>query len=179
METRIPKPKEVAIPSAAFQALRRTLLNEAGPLAASRALRSAGYGAGMALFDSFSREAGESPARLDRSTYFDRLGHFLGARGWGDLRHSMPHPAIGLLTSGDWAEAGPAGGEAEPSCVFSSGMLSALLTRTAGAPVAVFQTGCRSRGDDECSFAFGSAEAVDELHRLLEDRDLEAALAEL
>ena len=85
-----------------------------------------------------------------------------------------------MLSSHDWAEATPDGDEDQPSCAFSSGMLSALLSRTAGAPVAVLQVGCRSRGDDTCSFAFGSESAVDELYRLLaEDRDVETALAEL
>lgn len=173
------KPREVAIPSTTFRTLRRTLLDQAGSLAAAHVLQSAGYETGTALFEAFARDTGGDPTLLDRSTYFQRLARFLGARGWGELRHSTPHPAIGLLTSADWAEAVSDDGEGKPSCAFSSGMFSALLTRTAGAPVAVLQIRCRSRGDDACSFAFGSAAAVDELHRLLGDRDLEAALAEL
>lgn len=181
MEAPIRKPRDVAIPSTSFRALRRTLHEEAGPLVAIHALQSAGYEAGTTLFDAFRRDAdGGNPAALDRSGFFDHLGRFLGARGWGTLRHDAPHPAIGLLSSPDWAETGDGTGEAQPVCAFSSGMLSALLTHTAGAPVAVLQVACRAQGDERCSFAFGSEGAVHALYGLLlEDRDLRGALAEL
>lgn len=180
MEAPIRTPRDVAIPSTSFPVLRRTLLDEAGPLVTVHALQSAGYEAGTTLFDTFSRGAHGGPATLNRSAFFDHLGRFLAARGWGTLRHHSPHPAIGLLTSPDWAETGEDTGEAEPVCAFSSGMLSALLTHTAGAPVAVLQVGCRARGDETCSFAFGSEGAVHALYGLLvEERDLRGALAEL
>lgn len=180
MEATIRTPRDVAIPSTSFSALRRALHDEAGPLVAVHALQSAGYEAGTALFDAFSRDADADPATLDRTTFFDRLGRFLGARGWGSLRHHDLHPAIGLLTSPDWAETAGSSGESQPVCAYSSGMLSALLTRTASAPVAVLQVGCRARGDDECSFAFGSEAAVHALYgRLGDDPDLESALAGL
>lgn len=173
------RPKDVALPARTLAALRRTLEEEAGALTAIHALQSAGYEAGRELFDLFSHDAGD-PAQLGLSTYFARLGRFLEARGWGTFRHATPHPAIGLLSSPDWAEASADGDEDQPSCAFSSGMLSALLTLSAGAPVAVLQVGCRSRGDEACSFAFGSEAAVHELYGLLlDDRDLESALAEL
>lgn len=180
MEARIRTPRDVAIPSTIFSALRRTLHEEAGPLVAIHALQSAGYEAGDTLFESFSREADGDPRALDQAAFFRRLEGFLGARGWGRLQHHAPHPAIGLLTSPDWAETGGSTGEPQPVCAYSSGMLSALLTRTARAPVAVLQVGCRGRGDDTCSFAFGSEAAVHTLYGLLlEDRPFEAALAEL
>jgi predicted hydrocarbon binding protein len=173
--------RDVAIPPEALVALRRALHEEAGALPAIHALRSAGYAAGSTLADLFAGEVeGGDPGALDRSTYFDRLRRFLEARGWGTLHHTAPHPGVGLISSSDWAEATQDGDEDEPSCAFSSGMLSALLSRTAGAPVAVLQVGCRSRGDEDCSFAFGSEAAVDELFRLLEEHhDLDAALAGL
>lgn len=180
METASPTPRDVAVPGGTFAALRRKLTEEVGPLTAIHVLQSAGYEAGSTLFDSLAAEVDGEPAAMDRPSFFARLERFLAARGWGVLHHSMPHPGIGLLSSSDWAEAGEEGGETEPSCAFSSGMLSALLTRAVGTPVAIVQVGCRSRGDESCSFAFGSEAAVHELYRLLlEDRDLETALAEL
>jgi predicted hydrocarbon binding protein len=173
--------RDVAIPPEALAALRRALHEKAGALSAVHALRSAGYTAGVTFADDFAGEVqGGDSASLDRATYFERLGGFLEDRGWGMLHHSAPHPGVGLISSRDWAEATEDGDEDQPSCAFSSGMLSALLSRAAGAPVTVLQVGCRSRGDEACSFAFGSEAAVDELFRLLsEGRDLEAALAEL
>lgn len=173
--------RDVAVPPQAFVVLRRALHEKAGALSAVHALRSAGYEVGLTLADTFAREVqGGDPTSLDRSIYFKRLSRFFEARGWGQLHHSAPHPGVGLVSSEDWAEATPDGDEDQPSCAFSSGMLAALLTRTAGAPVAVLQVGCRSRGDESCSFAFGSEAAVEGLYRLLaEDHDLDTALAEL
>jgi len=173
--------RDVAVPPQAFVALRRALLEKAGALSAVHALRSAGYEVGVTLADVFAREVqGGDPTSLDRSTYFARLSRFLEARGWGQLHHSAIHRGVGLMSSSDWAEATPEGDEDQPSCAFSSGMLAAFLTRTAGAPVAVIQVGCRSRGDESCSFAFGSEAAVEGLYHLLsENHDLETALAEL
>jgi hypothetical protein len=46
--------------------------------------------------------------------------------------------------------------------------------------VAVLEVACRSRGSDACQFVFGSEAAIHELYgRLMEDADLEAALASL
>jgi len=174
------RPRDVALPSHAFAALRRALHDEAGALSAVHALQSAGYEVGVGLADVFAMEVqGEAPAFLDRATYFNRLGRFLEARGWGELHHTAPHPGVGLVRSFNWAEATPEGNEAQPSCSFSSGMLSAILSRTAGAPVTVLQVSCRSCGDDTCSFAFGSEAAVNGLYGLLEDMDLESALRSL
>lgn len=180
MEGVIAEAREVAIPSSTFAELRRKIRDGAGPLVAVHALQSAGYEAGSTLFDAFSRHAEGDPADLGQAHFFERLGRFLGQRGWGALHHRTPHPAIGLLSSTDWAEAGEADDEPEPACAYSSGMLSALLTRTAGGPVAVLQVACRARGDDRCAFAFGSESTVHTLYELLlEDVELDAALARL
>jgi hypothetical protein len=59
-------------------------------------------------------------------------------------------------------------------------MLSALLSGAAGGPVAVLEVTCRTKGDDRCTFAFGSAATVHDLYGLLlEGQALEAALAAL
>ena len=168
---------EVALPTAALAGLRRALRDEAGPLATVHALHAAGYDAGGPLFDALGGQALES--RGERA-FWRSLSELLARRGWGTLEHSAPHPGIGLLSSGDWAEASPDAPERQPSCAFGAGLLSSLLTRAAGGPVAVLEVACRSRGEERCTFAFGSESAVHELYGLLlEGRDLDAALAEL
>lgn len=178
MDTTRAPTREVAFPAAALAGLRRALRDEAGPLAAVHALHTAGYDAGGPLFDAFS--AGSEPQDRDERVFWRGLSDFLGRRGWGTLEHSAPHPGIGLLSSADWAEARSDGSERQPACAFGSGLLSSLLTRAAGGPVAVLEVACRSRGEDRCTFAFGSEAAVHELYGLLlEGRDLDHALAEL
>lgn len=169
---------EVALPAAALAELRRALRAEAGPLATVHALHAAGYGAGGPLFEVFSG-TGDLDDR-DEEAFWGGLSDFLARRGWGTLAHSAPHPGIGLLSSGNWPEATPQAPERQPACAFGAGLLSSLLTHAAGGPVAVLEVGCRSRGDDRCTFAFGSEAAVHELYGLLLDgRDLDTALSEL
>jgi hypothetical protein len=172
--------RDVAIPAVGLTALRQALQQEAGPLPAIHALHAAGFGTGQALWEGLRRGPGRELAGLDETAFWPRLAAALGRRGWGTLTHSAAHPGVGLLASRDWAEAQGAGGERQPSCSFSSGMLSALLSGAAGGPVAVLEVTCRTRGDDRCTFAFGSAATVHELYGLLLDgRELDAALAAL
>jgi hypothetical protein len=50
----------------------------------------------------------------------------------------------------------------------------------AGSPVAVLEVSCRTRGDDRCSFLFGSEQAIHDVYGLLLEGDsLDDALATL
>jgi predicted hydrocarbon binding protein len=170
-------PREIAIPATAFVSLRAHLEKEAGALRTVHALHHAGYAAGAAAAPALAVDDAGSMAE---DAFWTRLSEFFGKRGWGALRHARPHQAVGLLTSADWAEASAGDGGSEASCHFSAGFLSRLLTELAGGPVAVLEVGCRSRGADSCQFVFGSEGAIHELYgRLLEDDNLEAALAAL
>lgn len=172
--------RDVAIPVAGLSTLRRALQKEAGPLPAIHALHAAGFDSGEAMWEGIRRTAGTDLASLDEIAFWSRFATVLARRGWGTLHHSAPHPGVGLLASADWAEAAGRTDEKQPSCTFSSGMLSALLSGAASDPVAVLEVSCRTRGDERCTFAFGSAETVHELYGLLVDgRDLDAALAVL
>ena len=172
--------RDVAIPAVGLSSLRRVLQEEAGPLPAIHALHAAGYGSGQALWESLRRGPGRELAGLDESSFWSKLTAALGRRGWGSLTHTPAHPGVGLLASPDWAEAQGGSGEHQPSCTFSTGMLSALLSGAAGGPVAVLEVTCRTRGDERCTFAFGSAATVHDLYGLLLDgRDLDTALASL
>lgn len=171
---------EVAVPATALVSLRRSLRNEAGPLATVHALHAAGYASGAALAEAFLRGIDGGSPEIAAGAFWSRLGEFWSRRGWGSLSHRSPHPAVGLLTSPDWAEAGEEGRETQPSCSFTAGMLAAVLGRSAGGRIAVLETACRSRGDDACVFAYGSEEAIHRLYGILLDgADLESALEEL
>ncbi|MSR36862.1 MAG: hypothetical protein EXR95_09545 [Gemmatimonadetes bacterium] len=172
--------RDVAIPAVGLTTLRLALQREAGPLPAIHALHAAGFDSGQALWEGLRRGPGRELAGLDESSFWPRLAAVLGRLGWGTLSHTPAHPGVGLLASTDWAESQGAAGERQPSCTFSSGMLSALLSGAGGGPVAVLEVTCRTRGDDCCTFAFGSAATVHELYGLLLDgQDLATALAAL
>lgn len=172
--------REVAVPVSIFDALRRELSKEAGPLPTIHALHSAGFAAGSAAAETF-RAAGnggdEDPAE---EAFWTQFTAFFQRRGWGTLSRRTDHPAVGLLESGDWVESESTEVADDASCSFSTGFVSGLLSALAGGPVAVLEVACRARGDDTCTFAFGSESAVHELYgRLLDDADLERALSSL
>ena len=172
--------RDVAIPAVGLTTLRRSLQQDVGPLPAIHALHTAGFSTGEALWEALRRGPGRELSELDEAGFWTRLATALGKRGWGTLTHRAAHPGVGLLASPDWAEALGGSGERQPSCTFSSGMLSALLTGAAGGPIAVLEVTCRTRGDAACTFAFGSSATVHDLYGLILDGlDLETALAEL
>ena len=172
--------RDVAIPALGLTMLRQALQKEVGPLPAIHALHTAGFDSGQAIWESLSRGSGRELPDLDDTSFWLRLAEALGKRGWGTLTHRAIHEGLGLLASPDWAEAVGGSGEQQPSCTFSAGMLSALLTCAAGGSIAVLEVTCRTRGDDVCGFAFGSLATVHDLYGLiLEGKDLEGALASL
>lgn len=171
--------REVALPAAAFGALQKTLWREAGPLAAIHSLHTAGYEAGEFMYTAFFSTLRQPLEKTGERHFWTALSQFLRSRGWGSVVHTAPHPGVGLLTSADWAEAGT-GREEQPTCAFSAGLISSLLTRAAESPVAVLEVSCRARGNDACGFAFGSEATIHDLYgALLDGNDLQQALAAL
>lgn len=172
--------KNVVLPTEGLVALRRAIRKEAGPLAAIHALHQAGYESGGVLFDAFAEDVGGDVSGVSGNAFWRQVDRFLTRRGWGGVSHDDAHPGVGLLRCRNWAEATPEGDDDQPTCAFSSGMLSHFLSRAAGGPVAVLEVACTSRGDEECVFAFGSETAIHELYgSLLEGRDLDAAVGSL
>lgn len=171
---------DVALPSGALTALRVALRREAGPLAAIHALQSAGYQVGGAVYDGFARWLNADPRALGARAFWGRLGAYMKHRGWGELEHDRVHPGVGLVRGRNWVEADGESGASQPTCAFSTGLFSGFLTRAAGAPVAVLEVRCISRGDEACAFAFGSESTIHDLYGLLlEGTELEQAIAEL
>ncbi len=171
--------REIALPVTGLTAFRKALREEVGPLAAVHALHAAGYASGEDVVRALIRP--ETPA-LDEfasESWWDRLSRHFEQRGWGKLEHHELHPGVGQLRSLNWAEA-EGGDERQPACAYTTGMISHVLTHSAGGAIAVLETHCRARGDDHCSWVFGSEVTVHELYgSLLEGRALEDALSEL
>ncbi len=175
-----PGAAEVAVPSSTLVALRRAVRKEAGPLATIHALHDAGFVSGDGFFESLRQALPVPPGETGEDAFWEALSRVFQARGWGSLEHQKVHPALGLLVSSDWAEADPDGEESQPGCAFTAGFLAHVLTRVADGAVAVLEVGCRSRGDMECRFLFGSEAAIHEIYGLLlEGHELDAALSEL
>lgn len=153
--------REVTFPVAALAGLRRRLEEEMGPAAAERVLEAVGSDYGEMVGATLL----EKPAAVEDASdgsFWTRLRSHLETRGWGTLDHERPHPALGLLSSHDWAESDGRGGHGF-SCPFSTGLVAGLLSRVAGGPVTVLEAECRSRGDNRCAFVFGSERAVGRL----------------
>jgi predicted hydrocarbon binding protein len=171
--------REVALPAIALGDLAHALEAQAGPLEAIHALHAAGYASGAHLHDAFKSVVKESGPESSEREFWNALSRFLERRGWGTLTHDLRHPGVGLLTANDWAEA-EGRSESQPTCSFSVGMLSRLLTGVAGSPVAVLEVGCRSRGDSTCQFAFGAPGTMHDLYgQLLDGVGIDGALARL
>ncbi|MEJ2540704.1 MAG: 4-vinyl reductase [Gemmatimonadota bacterium] len=170
-------PREVAVPARGLSELRRSLREEVGPLASVQALHAAGYAAGEDLYRGFIQSTADDVQSLGTDRFWRQLSRYFRQKGWGSLRHESPNPAVGLLRSDDWAEA-LADTESQPSCAFTSGLLSHFLTLAAGGPIAILEVDCVSRGGECCTFAFGSEAAIHELYgHLLEGTSMDEALA--
>jgi len=173
--------QELALPAAAFTALRHTLIAEVGAQRAAAVLRQAGHAAGDALFRALAQSRGATDlAGLEASEFWKRLTQLFATRGWGSLQHATPHPGVGALESADWGEADPGSGARRPSCFFSTGLLANLLGQVADADVAVLEVECRSRGDQHCRFLYGSPDALDAVYsRVAAGEEPEYAVAQL
>lgn len=170
---------EIVVPATLFGDMRAALEKEAGPLVAVHALHAAGYAAGVAAVAAFRSAPDEDVLALPQEAFWTRLASFFERRGWGSLVHQPAHPAVGLLTSPDWAESAGVTGE-DASCSFTAGFLSGMLSTLAGGPVAVLEVGCRARGEAHCTFAFGNALAIHDLYgELLQGADVSQALSSL
>jgi len=170
--------REIVVPISVFGHLRRELEKETGSLPATHALHAAGYASGQAASAAFTEGLARSVTSLPQEAFWARLRTFFARRGWGTLSPEPARLGVGFLTSTDWAEADAAEVDSDASCSFTSGFLAGLLSQVAGAPIAVLEVQCRTRGDACCRFAFGSEGVVHELYgQLLEGTDLDRALS--
>ena len=174
--------REIVLPATVFSDLRRELGEQAGSLPTIHTLHAVGHRSGVAAARGFapSPDGDAGTAGMSERDFWRRLQDFFERRGWGTLTRSAPHQGVGLLESENWAESVGSEGDETASCSFTTGFLSGLLTELAGGPVAVLEVGCRARGAERCSFAFGSENVIHDLYgRLLDSDDLDTALASL
>lgn len=170
----------VLVPARFFPLLRRALQTEGSPLSANHVLNDTGFGSGPAVFQELVDVLGEDPADRGETRFWKDLSRFFHERGWGRVDSERVHSGLGLLRARDWAESDPEGMDDQPGCHYSSGLLAYVLGRAAGAPIAVLEVGCRSRGDADCAFLYGSEAAIHEVYGLLLDgASLDEALAQL
>lgn len=173
-------PRDLTLPATALSALWSSLYRQAGSPAATQALHAAGHESGVALFEKLDRGARGPLAELGEGAFWEHMEETFRRGGWGTLRHRRIHSGLGLLSTSDWAEAEAGHDDGHPGCAFTSGLFVGFLGRVAGGPLAVLEVGCRTRGDGECHFAFGSERAIHELYGLLLDGvDLQRALEQL
>ncbi len=170
--------REIAVPASIFSTLRDELSKEVGSLATIHALHHAGYEAGATAARAFGSPDGVDT--MSQSKFWGSLSDFFSRRGWGSLTLGSEHTGVGILASADWAEAVPGTDDADASCSFSTGFMSGLLSALAGAPIAVLEVECRTRGNGQCRFAFGSEQAIHDLYgKLADGAELDGALAAL
>lgn len=165
--TTAPRSTLVHLPSATLVALHRTLAQDHSAADAAALVRQIGFQSGEAFLAAFE----EWLQQVEQTTYSDatalgseefwpRLSGFFSSLGWGPLHFEQLHPGVASLSSPEWAEAEPEGDSRQPTCHFTTGLLSDLLGRVAGQDLAVMEVECRSRGDLQCRFVFGSAETM-------------------
>ena len=170
----------LTLPSDALRHLRGALLNESDGQTANRVLQEAGSRIGESMLGLLSGGDPSKAAALDREQFWSTLDRFLQDCGWGSTAQERIHPGLGIIRSEGWAESDRDAGEQSVGCAFSTGMLSAILSTIGGAPIAVLEVACRSRGDRHCGFVFGSEEATGRLTSLLTEAEgLEEALERL
>ena len=170
-------PRELTVSGSTLLHIRQILADEVDSATVTRMLYDMGFATGESVFDDFSASTGADPRTFGHDHFWTDLGQFLSAHRWGNFSHERIHPGLGMVRTEQWGESGPAVETNEPSCAFTSGMFSRVFTRIAGSPIAVLEVSCRSRGDHDCSFTFGSEQAVGRLRGLLlENNSLDTAL---
>lgn len=180
MITTTSRPAEMAVPSAALGALRRALSDELGDDVAARVLRNAGHDAGDAFFQILAADTPSGLSGLDATSFWRRFAQLFSSRGWGSLRHTDVHPGVAILEASDWSEANATGVDARPACYFTTGLLANVLGKVAGGDVSVMEVECRSRGDAQCKFMFGSPETLRGVYEhLLNGQTTEDAVSQL
>lgn len=157
----------IAMPPSALLALHQALGTGRGAAEAAEMARRFGSAAGPAFhaaFESSLERDGDGPAsRLGPDEFWTRLSGFFAESGWGRLHFASTHPGVATLYADDWAEA-EGRGSRHPACHITTGMLASLVSRVAGAELAVLEVECGSAGAERCTFLVGGRAALDEVY---------------
>ena len=145
----------VEIPRAALT----TLSHRCASLGADgrRALREAGYRAGVAIVSSLAKQPGELP----RSEFWCAVDRGLTEAGLGSITHESVSPALGAVAWRGSPEAeGTHSERPGVQCHFAAGLLGGILSRAAGRTVDVLEVRCGSGADAPCWFLFGAVASL-------------------
>lgn len=122
-----------------------------------RALREAGYRAGVAIVSSLA----DQPGRLPRDGFWAAVEAALADAGLGSITAHTVSPALGAVA---WRGSPEAGGTRSErpgvQCHFAAGLLGGILSRTAGRTVDVREVRCGSGANEPCWFLFGSVTSI-------------------
>lgn len=157
----------LAFPLSSLGLLRAALLRDTGDAGAS-ALQEAGYAGGDAVFGAFrswlSAQHLPEAEQLTTEEFQQHAAAFFREAGWGSLNISALHDVAAMVDSTDWGESDPLTGLPHPACHFTTGLFADFFGRTAGAPLAVLETECRSSGSTHCRFLIGSTDVMGHLY---------------
>jgi predicted hydrocarbon binding protein len=149
----------VALTSATLEALRHTLVRDAG-LAGATQLQDAGFAGGRALYEAFREwlagrtdvDAGELPT----SEFGEHASGFFREAGWGSFRLGALGDAVATVDTTDWREADPSASLEHPGCHLTTGMLAGFFAAAGDAPIAALEVECRAAGSERCRFLIGA-----------------------
>ena len=117
-----------------------------------RALREAGYRAGLALGSSIA----EDPGALPVSGFWTAVSSAFEDNGLGTVRFELVSRSIGAVYwTGSPEASGTRPDRPDARCHFAAGLLAGLLRRTVGTTVDVLELRCGG-ADRECRFVFGT-----------------------
>lgn len=161
----------------AIHTLRRAMEQRIGGETAT-ILQEAGYASGNELYDHFTawlptRIGVVDPGDLDVEKVAEVLSSYLREAGWGTVELENIGESVVVLTSSDWAEADATLDATHPSCFFSTGMLTAFMSRISDAAIAAMEVDCRSQQNHErCTFLLGAHETLQAVYNaIFEGRD--------
>lgn len=170
---------DVRLPPGGLAELRR-VIEETSSQGAVRTLREAGRRLAADAALAIADRSGKPLPALSLDAFFTELDRYFAQSGWGGLMHEPVNEGIGAIVAKDWAESDPSESRPAPGCHIATGLLAELLSRAAGQPVAVMEVGCRSQGNAECRFLFGSPTTLLLVHKqLAQAGDLEDVLSRL
>ena len=163
----------LSLPVGALGALHRSLAAGRSPIEAAEAARQLGFESGGEFHQAFEEWLGGRETHdlgsLGPDGFWFGLSGFFSTLGWGTLSYEPLHPGVAALTSDAWAEADSAPPGSYPACHFTTGLLSDLLGRVAGADLGVMEVECRAAGDARCTFLIGGREALQRVYEGIRD----------
>lgn len=164
-------PQWIRLPTSALRALPQSLALTLSPSDCIALLRQVGSASAEQFLAELNQQEGTNGNAADQAAeqLWEQLSALFADMGWGTLRHQHLHAGVGVLQSDNWTEGRTDTAAAAPGCHLSTGVLAEVLSRLAGEDIAVMEVECRSRGNDGCTFLFGSGNALGQVYEALRE----------